>query len=83
VGQGKAMHGSRQTSLPVEAIEKTLDVLAAVDQRVRLAPSRRRDVCSARVGVCCCRPLTELRQRPRYGKLDRQKRTVTALVRSW
>ena len=34
VGQGKAMHGSRQTHLPVEAIEKTLDVLVAQRQHL-------------------------------------------------
>jgi hypothetical protein len=28
------MHGSRQTSLPVEAIEKTLDVLVVERQRL-------------------------------------------------
>jgi len=33
VGQGKAMHGCRQTSLPAEAIEKTLDVLVVERQR--------------------------------------------------
>jgi hypothetical protein len=35
VGQGKAIHGSRQTRLPVEAIEKTLDVLILDRQRLR------------------------------------------------
>jgi hypothetical protein len=34
VGQGEAMHGSRQTRLPVEAIEKTLDVLVVERQRL-------------------------------------------------
>ena len=34
MGQGKAMHGIRQTSLPVEAIEKTLDVLVVERQRL-------------------------------------------------
>jgi len=34
VGQGKARHGIRQTRLPVEAIEKTLDVLIAERQRL-------------------------------------------------
>ena len=34
VSQGKAMHGSRQTRLPVEAIEKTLDVLVLERQRL-------------------------------------------------
>jgi hypothetical protein len=34
VGQGEAMHGSRQTRLPVEAIEKTLDVLVLERQRL-------------------------------------------------
>jgi len=34
VGQGKARHGIRQTRLPVEAIEKTLDVLFAERQQL-------------------------------------------------
>jgi hypothetical protein len=34
VGQGEAMHGSRQTRLPVEAIEKTLDALVFERQRL-------------------------------------------------
>jgi hypothetical protein len=34
VGQGEAMHGSRQTRLPVQAIEKTLDVLVVERQRL-------------------------------------------------
>ena len=34
MSQGKAMHGSRQTRLPVEAIEKTLDVLVLERQRL-------------------------------------------------
>jgi hypothetical protein len=34
VGKGKAMHGRRQTRLPVEAIEKTLDVLVVERQRL-------------------------------------------------
>jgi hypothetical protein len=33
-GPGGAMHGSRQTRLPVEAIEKTLDVLVVERQRL-------------------------------------------------
>jgi hypothetical protein len=33
VGQGE-LHGSRQTRLPVEAIEKTLDVLIVERQRL-------------------------------------------------
>ena len=33
-GSGEAMHGSRQTRLPVEAIEKTLDVLVVERQRL-------------------------------------------------
>src|SRR5207244_5667481 len=33
-GSGAAMHGSRQTRLPVEAIEKTLDVLVVERQRL-------------------------------------------------
>src|SRR5439155_12266647 len=34
LGQGRAMHRSRQTRLPVEAIEKTLDVLVVERQRL-------------------------------------------------
>jgi len=34
VDQGVAMHRSRQTRLPVEAIEKTLDVLVVERQRL-------------------------------------------------
>ena len=34
LGQGEAMHRRRQTRLPVEAIEKTLDVLVAERQRL-------------------------------------------------
>jgi hypothetical protein len=34
VGHGEAMNGSRQTHLPVEAIEKTLDVLVVKRQRL-------------------------------------------------
>lgn len=33
-GSGEAMYGSRQTRLPVEAIEKTLDVLIVERQRL-------------------------------------------------
>ena len=33
-GPGEARHGSRQTRLPVEAIEKTLDVLVVERQRL-------------------------------------------------
>jgi hypothetical protein len=33
VGKGKAMHGRRQTRLPVEAIEKTRDGLVVERQR--------------------------------------------------
>jgi len=34
LGQGEAMHRSRKTRLPVEAIEKTLDVLVVERQRL-------------------------------------------------
>jgi len=34
VGQGRVIHGSRQTRLPVEAIEKTLDALVVERQRL-------------------------------------------------
>jgi hypothetical protein len=34
VGQGEAMDGGRQTRLPVEAIENTLDVLVVERQRL-------------------------------------------------
>ena len=34
MGQGEAMHRSRKTRLPVEAIEKTLDVLVVERQRL-------------------------------------------------
>ena len=33
-GSGEAMYGSRETRLPVEAIEKTLDVLVVERQRL-------------------------------------------------
>jgi hypothetical protein len=32
--QGEGMHGGRQTRLPVEAIEKTLDILVVWRQRL-------------------------------------------------
>jgi hypothetical protein len=34
-GSGRVMHGKRQTRLPVEAIEKTLDVLVVERQRLQ------------------------------------------------
>ena len=34
MGQGEAMRGTRQTRLPIEAIEKTLDVLVVERQRL-------------------------------------------------
>jgi hypothetical protein len=46
-GSGEARHGSRQTRLPIEAIEKTLDVLVVERQRLheqRSGPSRLKQI---------------------------------------